>query len=333
MKAMLATGAVALMTGILIGWIAKPDSKPEEQAKDPATSRTISALGSGASTGSGAGNPGSAKSGQKPEAAGHFGMGELDVGTSSLDDEIMREDPMDKIFSDRQKKTHENLLADLARKLNLNEEQKGHLAKVLDGRMEEIRRKMKKGKEEKGEFQMKEIGALIRGEGMRESIAVFLSDKQLSAYDSHKKEEWSRQVESRAYKDLAQINSILELNEAQKDQVYEILYEDAGTKMEANRDVQAFMGMLSGQMGVGIDVGDDGVADMMELTVMLESEGDLDENEIMRQMQERRTTRNAEKIDRMKPILDDQQLERYREHLESPTPLLQQMLLGVESEP
>ena len=54
--------------------------------------------------------------------------------------------------------------------------------------------------------------------------------------------------------------------------------------------------------------------------------------EMMRQMQERRATRNAEKIARMEPILDDQQLERYREHLEAPNGRFQQMLLGVESE-
>jgi hypothetical protein len=339
MKTTLATSTVTLIIGILIGWVAKPDPKLEEQAKAPAKSSPTPPPESGSSTGSGTPDPGPAKSGHTHEGTGQIVFGELEAGTHDLDGESIGEDPMEEMFFGRQKKSHENLLADLARKLNLNEEQKGQLAKVLDDRLEEFRSKMKEAEEAKGENpmaqldQMKVMGALIRGEGLRESMAEFLSDEQLAAYDAHKEKEWGRQVESRAYKDLAKINSVLELSDAQKDQVYEVLYEDAGAKMEANRDVQAFMGMLSGQIGVEIDVGDDGMGDMMEFGMMAEGGGeDFNPQEMMRQMQERRAARNAEKLARMEPILDDQQLERYREHLQAPSGLFQQMLLGVESE-
>ena len=266
---------------------------------------------------------------------GREGSGEVSIPDSIAPLVTVEPEPEPEIalLVGAQRKANDALVADLGEKLDMNDVQLVALQKVHAQRLDELTELVGDWDGEGGEAlpklrKMKEVGALMRGAGLREDLRDILTEDQLKAFDADQKKVWDREVESRAYKDLAKINRVLELSEEQKDEVFALLHEDAGENLEADQDLVAFLSRTSAMLetpGNG-DQGGDHIDMIKMLSQMPEYGGEnqdgQDEQTYLAEFEQRETAEIEERVERFAQVLDEAQLDRYRQHLDSSNQVL-----------
>lgn len=213
---------------------------------------------------------------------------------------------------------HAGVLAELVSNLDLDDTQKAHVEAVLKNRGNAILDFMVKN-EGDGDFpqtldEVKELGGLIRGEGLRESIAGILSDRQLKEYDAYKEEKRSRLVEGLAYKEFAKIAPAMNLSPEQKDKIFGEIYDTVSVDLDEEQDYRAMMSLFSG--------GSEPTSDMMNVKLAkalmkAEADGTMGTDQFIKDIELLESQRIEEKLSRVKSILNQQQLEQYRAYLET----------------
>jgi hypothetical protein len=163
------------------------------------------------------------------------------------------------------------------------------------------------------------ICALLRNKGLRNDLAGVLSASNLSAFDANEANRQRQSIEARAYRDMADINSVVILSDSQKQQALAALINQAPDKVEHEADTRAFLTLNYGQMLT--DINPASIRGLTNLAHQLTSNPlatpDIDSPQFRQSSATTKADRIARDLSTLQNILDEQQLARYREHLEA----------------
>lgn len=175
-----------------------------------------------------------------------------------------------------------------------------------------------------------EIAGAIRGDGLNDYMQAHLSGDQLDGLEAYQERKKKSQVESVALKDLAKLQQTLDLSLEQKDEVYGLLMEDAEKGLEEQSDADFVSRAMMSSYGVEMDLGDMDMGSMMELANP-QNAGDLNQASMIQQIKDKRQKQIDAKVERLAPVLNDNQQAQYRKSLESKGGMLNMMIQGIEA--
>lgn len=166
---------------------------------------------------------------------------------------------------------------------------------------------------------MRKVCALLRNKGLREDLVGMLSPEKLATFDANETTRERETIEARAYRDMAEINEVVSLTDAQKQQALAALMKNAPANVEQEADARAFMTLHYGQMLTDIDSSSiRGMSNMFDAALKYELPADgLDNPSYQQWTEDNKTQRINNSLSALQPILDEKQLTRYREHLEA----------------
>lgn len=211
-----------------------------------------------------------------------------------------------------------NLLADL----NLSAEETTGVKEIFARREAELAgllAKMHAGEAADDMELLRQICALLRNKGLREDLAGVLSSRSLASFDANEARRERETIEARAYRDMADINAVVLLTDSQKQLVLAAIMKNAPARVEHEADTHAFMTLNYGQMLTDVDSSSiRGLANMVSagLSDEIPAVG-IDSTQYQRWTQAKKAARIERDLSVLQPILDHDQLARYREHLEA----------------
>jgi hypothetical protein len=166
---------------------------------------------------------------------------------------------------------------------------------------------------------LRQICALLRNKGLREDLAGVLSVRNLASFDANEANRERETIEARAYRDMADINAVVLLTEAQKQQALAALMKSAPARVEKEADTRAFMTLNYGQMLTDVDSSSiRGLANMVSAGLNDEVPAvEIDSSHYQQWTQANKAERIGHELSILQPILDEDQITRYREHLEA----------------
>lgn len=163
----------------------------------------------------------------------------------------------------------------------------------------------------------------LDGKGLDELMAELLSPEQKEQWDENEVKKQHRLADSGALKELADLNSVIEVREDQRDAVYEHFYQKRLAAEEDNSErgaVSAVVGSITEGLGINVDTSSVFNTDFSALAAETNTDGGgVDYAELMRRQREQQI---ESQVSELAPILDENQLDNYREHLESKGSLL-----------
>ncbi|RFC51715.1 MAG: DNA-directed RNA polymerase specialized sigma subunit, sigma24 family [Verrucomicrobia bacterium] len=218
---------------------------------------------------------------------------------------------------------HQQLTKDLTADLNLSDSQVTTLTNVLDTRLKSFRASLDMdaaqgtSPEEQEKTMLTNAGSLIRGTDLRKDLTGFLSEPQLAAFDAREAKVHQSNVESLAYRELATISPVLNLNEAQKNRAFELLQSSSAEKLKQDGDFRAFMALQKNQSPAQMELTDLAEADF--LSAALDGPNPLppESPEFKKQILDVVGTQIRKQLALLAPILDQKQQQRYLDHLVS----------------
>lgn len=208
--------------------------------------------------------------------------------------------------------------------LGLSSDQKKQLDQVFARRSEtlsELLSSMATGDHGDGKALIAEICALIRNKGLREDLTGILTAEQLEAFDAREQKKTGDTVEAHAYRDLAALNELVTLTPAQKNQALPVFIDQASTRYEEEADARAFMSLTYGPLAATMDSSYiRGLSNLLTMDGGLSGDFEYGSQDHQNQIAQQEAERIDGVIERLGEVLDDDQLARYREHLESSPP-------------
>ena len=201
-------------------------------------------------------------------------------------------------------------ISKLVAQLNLTPEQEAALRKAAEESPGDVSAMTS------GDFDPSKLAELSGNGTFDEALAEILTDEQKEEHEAVKTRELANKVEAKALKDLAKLSS-LDMTQEQKDAAYDVLYKQAEESTGNNSAESGILSMVTDGLGIELDIdaGDLGVAG----TVIPDSNGDeapRNPQDMMKRMQENRQKKIDQKVEALRPVLDDNQLEQYRKSLE-----------------
>ena len=211
---------------------------------------------------------------------------------------------------------HEQLLKDLTAELGLSDAQVASLKAILDARVKTFRASLDQNAGPDAEKEMiTKAGSLIRGASLRDDLAAILTEKQLTSFDEREKKALQSQVESLTYIELSKLTPVLKLSEEQKDKVFELLQTSSAQNLKESADARAFMAMMQNKTSTQVDF--TSMADADFFYEIMDGPNALppDSPEFKKRIIEFETTQASKKVERLAPVLDPAQKQRYYDHL------------------
>ena len=219
-----------------------------------------------------------------------------------------------KMFEQRQKAKIDARIAKLVADLQLTPDQEAQLRKLIE---EKYAGASDLFSGNGNPSQMAELAKLLGGNGVDDLVGEILTPEQKDAFGELKEREWANKVEAKALKNLAKL-SFLDMSQEQKDAAYDILYKEAEESSEESSPEGAMVTMITDSMGIDIDVDDLGIGGIISGGIASAAAGEQpNPAEMMKQARENQAKRIDEKVEALSPVLDDNQQEAYRKHLES----------------
>ncbi|MGJ8697852.1 MAG: hypothetical protein ACSHYF_16155 [Verrucomicrobiaceae bacterium] len=302
--------ALAALGGIALGFAAGWFGKPTSTAQAPEESKVV--VNTGDNPSSVTQRPDSADSRPSKTAIRDEAHHTAD---DSMDPEIAEQvdahqDQFSKMLKKRQRDKFDARIAKLVKELSLTPAQADQLKALWNDDLD-FESLMGTGGDDAVKA-AEDLAALMNGTALDEPLAAMLSPEQKEAYDALKQREHDNRVESRALKSLSKL-SFLDLRDDQKDAVMEILYEQAETAEKKPSSASAMMSLIGDGFGVEMDFDDLGLGDIMAQQM----EGNEPEGDPAAIMKAAMDKRIDEKVTALTPVLDQDQLAQYRQHLES----------------
>ncbi|GAA5478190.1 hypothetical protein [Haloferula helveola] len=238
----------------------------------------------------------------------------------------MREaqDRMATAMEEQHRKKDERRISELVAALGLDAGQEAELRTFFDKRRRALTAMWAGGDAEKGMEAMRE-------DKLDDFLADLLSPDQHETYDELKATERSREVEAAALKDLAGITRSVDLRPDQRDAVYDILHKEAAERIErrAESGQGSMMTMFGNEIGFGSET------DFMDFSGVFEGmdegNGEVpDQQAIVQRIREAQQKKIDEQVGRFEGVLDEGQLTKYRETLESKASMFGAMLEAGE---
>jgi hypothetical protein len=211
-----------------------------------------------------------------------------------------------------------NLTADL----NLSAEEAAEVEKVFARRETELGgllARMHSGEAADDTEHFRRICAFLRNKGLREDLVGVLSPQKLASFDANEANRGRETIEARAYRDMADINAVVLLTDSQKQQAFAALMKSAPARVEMEADTRAFMTLNYGQMLTDVDSSSiRGLANMVSAGLNYEMPAvEIDSSQYQQWTQANKAERIEHELSILQPVLDEDQLARYREHLEA----------------
>ena len=230
------------------------------------------------------------------------------------------QDRFRKIMAERQKNKEEATIQKLVDRLGLTDAQADKLRAYFAKNREELEALMADGD---GDWRkMRRLTKSLGDDALDSALADILTDEQKTAHEEMKQRDLANKVEARAYRDLATIQGILDLNPEQKDQVYAILHKDAAQKTESNREANSIVATIT--EGIGLDINPDdlgiGFSGAIQSFVNRAENGEQpseNRGEILQSIRDNQQQEIDNKVELLAPVLDEGQEDAYRTHLET----------------
>lgn len=314
------TPLATLGLGIAIGWFAKPDSQAVAGPSAPAQA-AASAPKPVASS-----EPASSRSAKSERTAEHKAALEKKKAQSKADiaqeesDAADAKDRMTNAFADSYRKKLEGYLATLDENLNLTPAQKESLKKAIEGQLEEMKKLMSREDAEDNPADFMKNLPPMGPDALDASLAAILSPEQKTTFDAYKTREKARQVDAKALKKLSNLQGLIEFKEGQRDEVYRILSESAERSLAKPNPMAAITDAFSGGAGMNIDMDP---YDLGIQQIFMDSASDMhhledgDQKAMAKAFREKIDKLIDDKVNELKPVLDEAQLEKYRQELKT----------------
>lgn len=303
--------------GIAIGWFAKPDSQPGPAIAASPRSAERPAEKTPA-PGSSAAKPDRSRPAKiervKPEAEDEDDA-ETAARTARADERVTE------MFTANYRKKLDAYIAALEENLNLTPGQKESLKTAIEGQLEQLKKFISDSEANfaAGGNPMEKLPPLGT-EALDSQLAALLDPEQKTAFDAYKTREKARQVDAKALKRLAHLQGVLEFKEGQRDEIYRILSESAEASLAKPDPMSAYSDIFSGGgMGMNIDMDP---YDLGIQQLFMESAADLarlqeDDKAMAKVFREKIDGLIENKVNELKPVLDEAQLEKYRQELKT----------------
>jgi hypothetical protein len=307
MKFNILLAATCIAIGASIAWLAKPDPKAETAESEVVEKKPLSNGKIGSSESQKRAT--SERTIVEPEKVGPVVI----IPADGEGREQAREmgNRMEQMFRKRQQAKLDARIAKLVSQLNLTPTQEAALRKTAADRMSSF------GEMMKGDVDPSKIGEMLKADFIDEALADILTPEQQEELEAVKKREIANKVEAQALKDLAKL-STLDLTQEQKDAAYDILYKDAEASVGNETAATGIVSMFTEGLGIELDSDTLTVATAMipDIGGIESSEVEQDPQAMMAKAQENMTKRIDDKVEAMRPVLNDSQLTQYRKDLE-----------------
>lgn len=314
MKNTMAVGLLMLGLGFAIGWMAKPTPTGSADAKVTASKSSQSQPSAGGTSPSEAGlkirrteRPPVAKDPSQP-------TDEQIAQGKKVQGEMM------KSMVKRMRSKFEAQIEKLSENLNLTPAQKDSLTALLDERMKAL---------EKLDFSdpksMEGMGEELKGlttQAFEDQLASSLTEDQKVALTDFKAKELQAKVDTTALKSLSQLQGVIEFEDGQRDEVYKILTENAEAEAIKEAATPNLMELMTADMGFEMDPYDLNLQEAMTDAIGIDGSkmttaSPNDQKTMAKNLREIIDQRIDAKVESLRPVLNDKQLEQYRGELKT----------------
>ncbi len=306
MKNTVLVAIVGIALGFAIAWFVKPDSPGAAASPDTSPPSKVNA-------------PGPSTAPKEPRVTTRSTIVKKRDSIEESDSPAVTTRVIDgtssgfeKMMKKRQEKKFAARIARLVKELNLTPEQEKELRAQWSKKTEGLAEMMRSGR---GMENAGDIAKLMSGSGIEEIPEPLLTGEQKDELAALQGREFDNRVESRALKGLAKLG-FLDLKSDQKDAVMDILYDQAEEQEKSGSAGGAMMSMITEGFGIELDIEGLGLGSIIEEQIKGGNEN-VDQNDIMARMKESSQKQIDEKVEALEPVLDKDQLTRYRESLES----------------
>jgi hypothetical protein len=307
-------GVGIFASGVALGWAVKPE--PAAKAATTEVSRPDSASPSKplANAAPQAGELPPGKRAHREPAAKN--PAELPVMADEIQTARIQEE-MSKLMTSRQRARLEKYLRRITESVSLTETQKETMTAWLDGQLKALGQLDFSDPE--AISKMSDLAEALSDRAMDEKLAAVLTEDQKAPFDQFRAKEHQNRVDSTALRSLSQLQGVVDFEEGQRDEVYKVLSAAAEEKVlreQANPDPSI---IFNEGMGFEMDPYDLGLQEAMRETMEGGPNAMTSGNpqEAAQAMRELIGKRIEEKVDRLRPVLNEKQLEQYRSELET----------------
>lgn len=329
MKNLIVVGGLMLGLGFAIGWVAKPVPVVKEAAAANAAAQRQA-------------SPSTVTKEAEPLVQGKRSEREpaAPKNPHGVTDEQMAQakkmqGEMVKQMTKRMRTKFEQQIEKLAVSLNLTEDQKKKLTTWLDERMKKL-----DGMDFEKPESMGEVTGMVKtlnNKALQEELAPLLSEEQKVALKDFTEKEHRVKVDNTALKNLSKIQSVIELEEGQRDQVYEILAAGADASVRTQNDNPDPSSIFMEGMGMDMDPYDLGLQQAMTESVgdpMEFSKKGAGQKDMAKRLREAFDKKIDAKVEALKPVLNEKQLDQYRTELKTKgMGVYGPMLMGMDGAP
>ena len=219
----------------------------------------------------------------------------------------------------KNKKKVERLIAKLVKDLNLTPEQEKELERYFAEQMELANGSFTGNFDPENARASMNALAALEGKGLDGLMEDLLTPEQEELWVEREEKRAHREADSAALKGLSNIGSVLEIDEEQRDALYDLFYKKKQVKEEANtagNGLGAILGNLTSGMGENMDADSLLGPDFGEAVVAAHQDGGgaVDMADLLSKQRERQIDREMGELE---SILNEEQLGDYREHLEA----------------
>ena len=316
MKSPLIVGGVMLALGIAIGWVAKPvvTAGKQETAEQTASAKPVAQA--------------VAKDSAAPAAPLETKRAERDMTPKKPADGVTEEQraqakkmqaEVSKMMVRNFRTKMEQHIERLAANLNLSPEQKAALTTWMEAKVKDLEgldfTKPDSGKDVEGL-----LGSLTT-KALEDQLTPNLSEDQKASLTEFKEKERKGKADAAALKNLSMLQGVVEFREGQRDEVYKLLAEDAEARALAEEEKPDVSRLFTEGMGIQMDPYDLGIQQAMMDAGMRNGPkpgtDPADQKAMAKQLRESIDQRIDARVEKLRPALDDQQLDQYRTELKT----------------
>ena len=313
MKNLIPFGLLMLVLGFAIGWLVKP-----VPAVNAATAAVVPSSHKSA-------EPVAANVPAEAPVPGKHAQREATVKKPSnmpteaqMDQAKKMQADMSKARVKRQRDKFAQQIDRLTESLGLSADQKSKLTAWLDDGMKKL-----EGldfTDPNSMSQLPELSKLLTNKALEEQLAPSLTSDQKAALVDFKDREHRGKVDTAALKSLSKLQGVIQFEDGQRDEVYKLLTEGAEASVLAESETPDMTKMFTEGMGIEMDPYDLGIQQAMtesmgDPTAMQEAPGD--QKKMVQKLREVIDKRIDAKVELLRPVLNDKQLEQYRTELKT----------------
>ena len=217
----------------------------------------------------------------------------------------------------RQRQKFETQIARLSENLSLTDFQKSKLTAWLDERFKNLEDLDPTDPATAERFM--EESKLLNDETLQAQLAGTLTPEQQTALTAHQEREHLGKVDAIALKSLSKLQGIIQFEEGQRDKVYQLLSESAEESLAAETKTMDISSMFTEGMGIEMDPYGLGIQQAMTEAMgdPTKLQNDFDQQSMAKTMRQIINDRIDSRVEKLRPVLNEKQLEAYRNELQT----------------